>query len=176
MVRKNTSIEPLLNMPTDKPVIMAATELKNVHPTITGLFPLQTIREVPLAGRLQYFVNNWRILTKDPDILEMVLGLRLSLIEEPIQNKPPHQAKMNMEQSALIDKEIDAMLRKGAIQKVRSQRDQFLSNLFLVEKKDGGNRPVINLKNLNAYLPYLHFKMEGLHLLKVMLQKKDYLC
>ena len=81
-----------------------------------------------------------------------------------------------MEQSALIDKEIDAMLRKGAIQKVRSQRDQFLSNLFLVEKKEGGNRPVINLKNLNAYLPYLHFKMEGLHLLKVMLQEKDYMC
>ena len=149
---------------------------KNVHPIIKGLFPIQIIREVPLAGRLQYFVNNWQILTKNPDILELVSGLRLSFIEEPIQNKPPHQAEMNMEQSALIDKEIDAMLRKGAIQKVRSQRDQFLSNLFLVEKKEGGNRPVINLKNLNAYLPYLHFKMAGPHLLKVMLQEKDYLC
>ena len=176
VVRKNTRIEPLLNMPTDIPVIIAATELKNVHPIIKGLFPIQIIREVPLAGRLQYFVNNWQILTKNPDILELVSGLRLSFIEEPIQNKPPHQAEMNMEQSALIDKEIDAMLRKGAIQKVRSQRDQFLSNLFLVEKKEGGNRPVINLKNLNAYLPYLHFKMEGPHLLKVMLQEKDYLC
>ena len=55
---------------------------------IKGLFPIQIIREVPLAGRLQYFVNNWQILTKNPDILELVSGLRLSFIEEPIQNKP----------------------------------------------------------------------------------------
>ena len=49
-----------------------------------------------------------------------------------------------------------------------------MSNLFLVGKKDGGNRPVINLKNLNASIPYLHFKMEGLHLLKDILKEKDY--
>ena len=53
-------------------------------------------------------------------------------------------------------------------------KGQILSNLFLVGKKDGGNRPVINLKNLNASIPYLHFKMEGLHLLKDILKEKDY--
>ena len=53
------------------------------------------------------------------------------------------------------------------------KKDQFLSNLFLVGKKDGGNRPAINLKSLNAFIPYLHFKMEGLHLLKDMLKEKD---
>ena len=35
---------------------------------------------------------------------------------------------------------------------------------------------MINLKNLNAFIPYLHFKMEGLHLLKDMLKEKDYMC
>ena len=39
-----------------------------------------------------------------------------------------------------------------------------------------GNRPVINLKQLNAFIPYQHFKMEGLHLLKEMMQEKDYMC
>ncbi len=48
--------------------------------------------------------------------------------------------------------------------------------LVLVGKKDGGNRPVINLKQLNAFVPYQSFKMEGLHLLKEMLQEKDYMC
>ena len=67
------------------------------------------------------------------------------------------------------------MLEKGAIQKVVPTRGQFLSNLFLVEKKDGGNRPVINLKNLNKFTPYKHFKMEGLHCLKFLLEQDNLL-
>ena len=31
-------------------------------------------------------------------------------------------------------------------------------------------RPVINLKGLNKFIPYKHFKMEGLHLLKEILK------
>ena len=29
---------------------------------------------------------------------------------------------------------------------------------------------------MNAFIPYLHFKMEGLHLLKNMLKEKNYTC
>ena len=68
------------------------------------------------------------------------------------------------------------MLKKGAIRKVQPSKGEFVSNLFLVKKKDGGQRPVINLKQLNAYIPYCHFKMEGLQNLKYMLQKGDYMC
>ena len=49
-----------------------------------------------------------------------------------------------------------------------------LSSVFLVGKKDGGNRPVINLRNQNKFVPYEHFKMEGLHCPKFLLQKWDY--
>ena len=53
---------------------------------------------------------------------------------------------------------------------------EYLSNLFLVPKKDGGQRPVINLKSLNKYFPYQHFKMEGFHCLRFMLKEGDYMC
>ena len=49
-------------------------------------------------------------------------------------------------------------------------------NIFLVRKKDGGNRPVINLKKLNKFLPYHHLKMEGLQSLKYLLDQGDFLC
>ena len=68
------------------------------------------------------------------------------------------------------------MLEKGAIREAIHCKDQFVSHLFLVSKKDGGQRPVINLKELNTFLPYKHFKMEGLHLLKEILERGDYLC
>ena len=49
-------------------------------------------------------------------------------------------------------------------------------NLFLVRKTYGGNKPVINLKIQKASIPYLQFKMEGLHLLNDMLKEKYYMC
>ena len=42
-------------------------------------------------------------------------------------------------------------------------------------KKDGGQRPVINLKNLNSFINAPHFKMEGIHTLKSLLRKGDWL-
>ena len=72
-------------------------------------------------------------------------------------------------------KMFDFKITRVAIQKVVPTQGQFLSNLFLVEKKDGGKHPVINLKNLNKFIPYEHFKMEGLHCLKLLLEQDDWL-
>ena len=66
------------------------------------------------------------------------------------------------------------MLQKEAIQKTSVKKGLFLSNLVLVgEKKDGGNKHVIKLKNLNEFIIYFYFEMEGLHLLNDMLKNKD---
>ena len=69
------------------------------------------------------------------------------------------------------------MLDEEATKKVEHQfPDQFLSNILLLKKKDGGNCPCINLKPLNNFIPYKHFKMEGLHCLKYFLEKNCFLC
>ena len=68
------------------------------------------------------------------------------------------------------------MLMKGAIIVFDPKQNQFLSSLFLAKKKDGGNRPVDNLKDLNSNIPYQHFKMEGLFLLKEMLLPGGKMC
>ena len=65
------------------------------------------------------------------------------------------------------------MLEKGAISKVLHQEGEFFTQIFLVGKKDGGNRPVISQKNLNKFVTYQHFKMEDLHSLKYLLQNRD---
>ena len=67
----------------------------------------------------------------------------------PFQEKIPNLTKMLKEQFSLVEQEVLEMLEKAAIQKVVPPQRQFLRNLFLVEKKYAGNRPVINLKNLN---------------------------
>ena len=67
------------------------------------------------------------------------------------------------------------MLRKGAIEQAKSEPGKFLSNSFLVNKKDGGHWPVINLKFLNSFITYQHFKMEAMHLIKDLLKENNIL-
>jgi len=53
---------------------------------------------------------------------------------------------------------------KGAMSRASFDPNQFLSNLFTISKKDDELRPIINLKPLNHFVEYHHFKMEGLTL------------
>lgn len=66
--------------------------------------------------------------------------------------------------------------QKGAIEEVTPQEGQFVSQMFLVPKKDGTYRPVFNLKSLSVHLCKEHFKMEGLSTLKELIQEGDWMC
>ena len=109
------------------------------------------------------------------NILSIVQGFKIPFSQIPFQFGPPQLARVNQEERLQINSKIKEMLRKGAILLVKSEPGEFLSNLFLVNKKDGGHQPVINLKFLNSFIPYQHFKMEGMHLIKDLLQEHDFL-
>ena len=92
------------------------------------------------------------------------------MLKKPVQEKIPLNTPLKENQKFLVEKEINEMLEKGAITKVLQHKDQhvqnqFLSNFFLVRKKNGGYRPVVNLKTLNPFVPYMHFEMESLQTL-----------
>ena len=55
-------------------------------------------------------------------------------------------------------------------------QDQFISRRFLVAKKDGSFRPVVNLKPLNCFVQKFHFKMEGSEMIKDLLRTEDWMC
>lgn len=121
---------------------------------------------VPIARRIEYFYQNWKVLTRDQWVLHLVQGLTLDFVQTPVQTHPPFQPSFNQIKTDLVDQEIKSMLEKRAIKVVKDQKG-FLSYLFLVQKKGGGGqRPVVNLKELNGFLKYQHFKMEGIHLVK----------
>ena len=58
---------------------------------------------------------------------------------------------------------------------VPHHKDLFYSNLFLVEKKEGGQRPVINLSSLNSLARHHHFKMEDLKVVADILRPQDFI-
>ena len=81
---------------------------------------------------------------------------------------------MSLDEENLLDTEVQELLRKCAIIPARVSEDQFVSNIFSeTEKKNGRFRSIINLKKLNQFIPYLHFKMEGPKQLKDLLRENN---
>ena len=131
------------------------------------------LRQPNLAGRLLHFLPNWRQITSDPDILMTVAGYKLPFTSPPHQASAKTALTFSRPESEKIDSEVALLREKGVLHVACPVPDQFVSSLFLVPKRDGNSRPVINLKDLNVFLQYDHFKMEGIHLLRDILQPND---
>ena len=82
---------------------------------------------------------------------------------------------MSRNKKLLVEQEIQELLSKGAISFVEHSKGEFISNIFLREKKDGRYRPVINLKYLNQILQYHHLNMEDLKQVKELLAEGDFM-
>ncbi len=121
--------------------------------------PFQTMEwNGPVAGRLSRFIQNWKLITADPWVLSTIQGHHIEFLLQPRCHHPPPMYYSNKEKLA-ISEEVTKMQEKGAITPVHPslQEECFMSNLFLVPKKDGGMRPVINLKGLNQFVRTKHF-------------------
>jgi hypothetical protein len=75
----------------------------------------------------------------------------------------------------ICDQELSDLLLKKAIIPISRPTDGFVSNMFAVPKSSGGWRPILNLKKLNSFVRYEHFKMEGMESVKYLIRKNDWL-
>ena len=128
-----------------------------------------------VAGRLASFVNAWRVLTGDLWVLNAIVGYQIPFKEVPVQVQRPPEARFSKEQEALLRTEVESLLQKGAILYQVHNPNGFYSSLFLVPKKNGQMRPVINLKQLNQWVETPHFKMEGISTLRDLLRAGDWM-
>ena len=106
-------------------------------------------------------------------VLNMLWGYQIDFVVRLHQRSPPTPPNYTLEQLTLMQEEVTVLLQKHAIKVVEIPERDFHSNIFLVPQKDGGQRPVINLKALNSHVHPEHFKMEGIHTLKDLLAQGD---
>ena len=121
---------------------------------------------IPLTGRTSYFYDNWESINASSQVLNIISGYEIPSVKEPYQYHHPITQANSDEERILIEEEINNLLAKDAIEEIPMSELYYSSSMFLVTKKSGGKRPVLNLKPQNKFVPNQTFKMEGIHLLK----------
>lgn len=94
-------------------------------------------------------------------ILQCIKGYKITFDKKPTQINTPIPV-FKTEENLILDREIIKLVEKGAIVKCHPAEEQFISSYFLVPKKDGSSRFVLNLKKLNKFITTSHFQMEDL--------------
>ena len=102
-------------------------------------------------------------------------GYNLELLATPQQQRIPKGIPVAAEMEPVMEEEIQRLSTMQAIRRVTAQQDQYVSQLFLVPKKDGTQRPVVNLKPLNRFIRKQKFKMEGARSIRDVIQEGDWM-
>ena len=101
----------------------------------------------PPAGNLKRYFHNWVKLTNNKFVLKIIkegykiqLGTNLSNLS--LNSSNPKIRK----QDHPLTIEVEDLLNSGAISEVSNSPNNWISNIFTVEKSSGGHRLVIDLK------------------------------
>ena len=128
---------------------------------VLHLFPQPPTPNFPVGGCLKHFKSEWYKLTKDPELISMISGCLIHLIEHLPNYCSATMSLTTLERKAAWD-HIHSLLAKKAVVRTTASANDFISSVFLVPKKDGGFRMILNLKEFNKYAQKIHFKMETL--------------
>ena len=132
-------------------------------PLVEEMFPTPC-PHIPVGGRLSHFLAKWSQITTDKWVLSVLRGgLELQFLEQPKLSPVPLDLSTTKDslKNLLLEEEVLTLLHKQVLEEVSPPYGPgFYSRLFLVPKKNGKMRPVLDLSVLNRSLLVPHFKME----------------
>ena len=127
------------------------------------------------GGRIKHFLDQWKQITTDNEILKIVNGIELEFKDDmQVRRKIPKQCNFNEEEKRAIDAEVNKLLAKKIIES-ENEDGKFVSPIFLRPKKNRTFRLICNLKELNEFIVYRLFKIESLQSALRMMTKNCYM-
>ena len=129
-----------------------------------------------VGGRLSFFLPAWEASSRDAFVLSVVRGgffidLCVPLPGGAIRSRPPSMSAPARLHAAA---EIKALLEKGAIERVKDHPRLCLSPIFVIPKRSGKLRMILNMKRINKHIPPVHFRMETLASILPLIREGDY--
>ncbi len=151
-------------------------------PLLPGLLDTPSQVCLPLHDTmipLSHFLHEWERL---PGVSLWVLrtirtGYTLQFGKNPPRFDGVHLTVVNSAAKAsVLQQELSSLLQKGAIEEVPQSEVErgFFSHYFLVPKRDGGLRPILDLRRLNLSLYKGKFKMLTMRTIMSQVQEGDW--
>ena len=127
------------------------------------------------AGCVSTSIDTWQEITSDREILTIARGATIEFDATPHYMSQP-TVSFSLDETDIIDNEVVKLLSKGIISETTTHdHDKVLSNIFIRPKKDGSHRLILNLKSLNRYVTYHHFKMDTFYSMLKLVEKNCYM-
>ena len=165
LTQPNTVVRSRASAPLAVLSAPPASNAAGITPTfVSPVAPLSHGEQSALCIRpLANHADAWAAL---PGVSDWVLGIIKRGFSLQFHRRPPRftarvETSVPLNVAHLLRAEISKLISKGAIELVpRAQGEQGIySRYFLVPKKDGGIRPILDLRRLNRVLVKRRFKM-----------------
>ncbi len=165
-----------------------AERIKHKHSQKESNFPLLSLTSaLPPCSRPLEFIQPlatraeaWQAI---PRVSEWVMGIIKRGYSLQFARRPPRfsgvvSTSVQGENARVLRSEVMTLLEKGAIEMVSPALSEsgFYSRYFLVPKKDGGLRPILDLRRLNHALMRRLFRMITLKQILSQIRTEDWFC
>jgi len=129
-----------------------------------------------VGGRLQAFLPAWAAITDDAFVLSVVANGFTIHLADPLPGgvirlssprMPPHMCRG-------IAGEIAELYSRGVVERAADHPRLCLSPVFLVPKRSGKFRLILNLKRINTHIADASFRMETLKTILPLLRRGDW--
>ena len=129
--------------------------------------------QIPVGGRLAHFALNWQNITNDQLVLSLIKnGYQIPFKEQPPLSREP--IFFQQSQRRELEEEVTSLLQKGAVEEIQPETPGFYSRIFLVPKKNGKLRLIIDLSTLNKYVFVQSFRMETQRKVRNTIRQNDW--
>lgn len=115
-----------------------------------------------VGGNTKNFVRNWRKITNDSWVIASVQGIKIPLLEIPIQKHEPRPIRFSEGDQILMNEAVLNLADKNVIERCDEEYFQFISNIFMVPKPNGKVRIILDLSRFNDVVDKKHFKMTNI--------------
>ena len=95
------------------------------------------VSENCIGGRLESYLKIWKNMTSDKAILEMINGIKIDFVDQPVQYRILKEIKCSNNEKLLIDIEIEKYIKQDIIHKVYHSENEFISQIFLRLRNQG---------------------------------------